>query len=104
MFTVQRTIGGANTCSFQAKANEAIDALRTFHSAVNSIEWYKWTPKEAYQTESVVLWSVMCLHFHHCPAHNTPVITGSGATRWVRSAPSVSLHPAMPDPHHSLLV
>ncbi|GFX88503.1 hypothetical protein TNCV_2279711 [Trichonephila clavipes] len=46
---------------FQSRVNEAMDALRTFHFAVNGVEWYDWTPNDAYQTESVVLWFVMRL-------------------------------------------
>ncbi|GFY22823.1 uncharacterized protein TNCV_2180841 [Trichonephila clavipes] len=32
MSTVHRTIGVENTCGFQSRVNEALDALRTFHS------------------------------------------------------------------------
>ncbi|GFS64416.1 hypothetical protein TNCV_3955831 [Trichonephila clavipes] len=44
---------------------------------------------------------------HHYHAHNPLVIMGSGATRWVRSAPSVRhflLHSAKTDLHQSCLV
>ncbi|GFX56449.1 hypothetical protein TNCV_73951 [Trichonephila clavipes] len=51
--------------------------------------------------------SSCCCLIHLFHAHNPPVIMGSGATREVRSAPSVRcflLHPAMTDPHHSCLI
>ncbi|GFU96626.1 hypothetical protein TNCV_59801, partial [Trichonephila clavipes] len=44
---------------------------------------------------------------YHCHAHNSPVNTGSGTTKWVRIAASPQrflLHPAMTDPHHSCFV
>ncbi|GFU14710.1 hypothetical protein TNCV_4228661 [Trichonephila clavipes] len=44
---------------------------------------------------------------HYCHAHNLPVITGRGATRWVRLAPFVRrflLHPAMAEMYHMCLV
>ncbi|GFT54201.1 hypothetical protein TNCV_2467151 [Trichonephila clavipes] len=36
-----------NACGFQSTLNEALDALRTFHSTANGVEWYEWTPNEA---------------------------------------------------------
>ncbi|GFT29009.1 hypothetical protein TNCV_3586601 [Trichonephila clavipes] len=39
MSAVYRTIGGANACGFQSRVKEAMDALRTFHSAANRVEW-----------------------------------------------------------------
>ncbi|GFX46361.1 hypothetical protein TNCV_238231 [Trichonephila clavipes] len=37
--------------------NKAMDALRTFHSAANGVEWYERTPNDAQQDESVMLCS-----------------------------------------------
>ncbi|GFT92853.1 hypothetical protein TNCV_740221 [Trichonephila clavipes] len=51
--------------------------------------------------------AVFVMWLQHCHVLNPPVITGSGATRRVRSAPPVCrflLHPAMADPHHNCLV
>ncbi|GFX00448.1 hypothetical protein TNCV_2090981 [Trichonephila clavipes] len=45
--TVLRAISSANTCGFQSMINEATDALRTFHSTANNVEWYEWTPNDA---------------------------------------------------------
>ncbi|GFY11936.1 hypothetical protein TNCV_4974361 [Trichonephila clavipes] len=39
--------GCANSCDFQSRVREAMDALRTFHSAPNSVKWYERTPNEA---------------------------------------------------------
>ncbi|GFS92448.1 hypothetical protein TNCV_1159411 [Trichonephila clavipes] len=50
MSTVHCTIGGANACGFQSRINEAIDALRAFHSAANGVEWFERTPNNAQQT------------------------------------------------------
>ncbi|GFY26295.1 hypothetical protein TNCV_24931 [Trichonephila clavipes] len=37
----------AHACGFQSRVNKAMDDLWTFHSAANSVEWYKWTPNDA---------------------------------------------------------
>ena len=105
MSGVHLTIGGANACGFGSRVNAAMAALRTFHSAANYVEWYAWAPIVAQQTEFVVIWSVMWQSDPSLP--NMPIITWSGATRWVQSVPSVRrslLHPAITDPHHSCLV
>ncbi|GFX14526.1 hypothetical protein TNCV_1617091 [Trichonephila clavipes] len=39
MPTVHRTIGGPNTSGFQSRVYEAMDALWTFHSAANGVDW-----------------------------------------------------------------
>ncbi|GFW23364.1 hypothetical protein TNCV_3804631 [Trichonephila clavipes] len=46
MFAVHRIIGGAKTCGFQSSLNDAMDALRTFHSAANGVEGYERTPND----------------------------------------------------------
>ncbi|GFX66484.1 hypothetical protein TNCV_1291651 [Trichonephila clavipes] len=79
MSAIHHTIDGANAYGFQSRVNEAIDALWTFQSAANGVEWYERTPNEAHQIESIMLWIVMWLHPFY--AHDPPVITGSGATR-----------------------
>ncbi|GFX07661.1 hypothetical protein TNCV_4159301 [Trichonephila clavipes] len=38
MSAVHRTTGSANDCGFQSRVNEAMDALRTFHSAAKGVE------------------------------------------------------------------
>ncbi|GFX59167.1 hypothetical protein TNCV_936821 [Trichonephila clavipes] len=40
------TIDGSSTFGFQSRVCETMDALRTFHSAANGVEWYDWTPND----------------------------------------------------------
>ncbi|GFT48109.1 hypothetical protein TNCV_1001061 [Trichonephila clavipes] len=107
MSAVHRSIRGANACYFQSSVNEAMDALRIFHSAANDVEWYERTLNNTQKTESVVLWFVIWLCGSSLPCNNPSVIMISGATRWVQSAPSVRRflrHPAMTDLHHICLI
>ncbi|GFX06417.1 hypothetical protein TNCV_2939451 [Trichonephila clavipes] len=46
MPTVRHTIGGSNACCFQSRVKEEKDALQTFHSAENGVEWYEWTSND----------------------------------------------------------
>ena len=41
--------------------DEAMDVLRTDHSAVNGVEWYAQTLDDALQTQCAVLWFGMSL-------------------------------------------
>ncbi|GFW36717.1 hypothetical protein TNCV_1220491 [Trichonephila clavipes] len=62
-----RAIGGANASGFQSRVNEAMNALRIFHSAANGVEWYERAPNDAQQTESVALWFMMWLRDSSLP-------------------------------------
>ncbi|GFT53240.1 hypothetical protein TNCV_4233361 [Trichonephila clavipes] len=44
---------------FYMKVDQAVDVLRTDHSAVNGIEWYVQTLNDALQTQCAVLRFVM---------------------------------------------
>ncbi|GFX58583.1 hypothetical protein TNCV_417621 [Trichonephila clavipes] len=46
-FVVHRTIGDANTCNFQSRINEEMDALRTFYFAANGFKCYERAPNDA---------------------------------------------------------
>ncbi|GFS61148.1 hypothetical protein TNCV_4956411 [Trichonephila clavipes] len=50
-----RTIGGGDVCESASRVNQAMDVLRTDHSAVNGVEWYAQTLKDALQTQCAVL-------------------------------------------------
>ncbi|GFV64723.1 hypothetical protein TNCV_1636761 [Trichonephila clavipes] len=63
MSDFHHTIGSANACGLHrgVRVSDAMDALRTFLSAANGVEWYERTPNDVQQTESFVLWFVMWL-------------------------------------------
>ncbi|GFV71216.1 uncharacterized protein TNCV_2429631 [Trichonephila clavipes] len=54
-----RTIGGGDVCSSASRVDQAMDVLRTDHSAVNGVEWYAQTLNDALQIQCAVLWFVM---------------------------------------------
>ncbi|GFV53512.1 hypothetical protein TNCV_4746601 [Trichonephila clavipes] len=98
-------IGGTNICRLQSRVGEAIDALRTFHYAANSVEWYYRTKNDAQQTESVVLWFVIGLR--------DPLLSCTQSTcqreQWGSEVGAISptirhflLHPMMTDQHHTV--
>ncbi|GFS52374.1 hypothetical protein TNCV_4850831 [Trichonephila clavipes] len=50
-----------DACGFQSRVTEAMEALRTFPSAANSVQWNVQMPNDAQQTESVMLFFVRWL-------------------------------------------
>ncbi|GFX62669.1 hypothetical protein TNCV_4868291 [Trichonephila clavipes] len=94
--------------SSQTKTNEAIDALRTFHSSANRVEWYERTPNDAQQTESVVLYgSCRSYAIHHVLRtilqSSRAVVQRDGCDRPRLSVVSFCIH-FMTGPHHSCLI
>ncbi|GFW78240.1 hypothetical protein TNCV_137091 [Trichonephila clavipes] len=54
-----RTIGGRYICGSVSRVDQAMDVLRTDHSAVNGIKWYAQTLNDALQTRCARLQFVM---------------------------------------------
>ncbi|UYV68949.1 hypothetical protein LAZ67_6001758 [Cordylochernes scorpioides] len=50
-----RTIGSGDVCGSASRVDEAMDVLRTDHSAINGVEWYAQTLDDALQTECALL-------------------------------------------------
>ncbi|GFY10777.1 hypothetical protein TNCV_1123001 [Trichonephila clavipes] len=57
-----RTIGGGDVCGSASSVDQAMDVLRTDHSAVNGVEWYAQTLNDELQTQCAVFQFVMCLN------------------------------------------
>ncbi|GFY16589.1 hypothetical protein TNCV_736161 [Trichonephila clavipes] len=53
------TISGGDVCGSASRVDQAMDVLRTDHSAVNCVEWYAQTLNDALQTQCAVLRFVM---------------------------------------------
>ncbi|GFW25923.1 hypothetical protein TNCV_1328791 [Trichonephila clavipes] len=51
-----RTICDGDVCGSASKVDQAMDVLRTDHSAVNGVEWYAQTMNDVLQTQYAVLW------------------------------------------------
>ncbi|GFX84741.1 hypothetical protein TNCV_725481 [Trichonephila clavipes] len=81
MSTVHRIIGSANDCGVQSRVNEAMDVLRTFHSAAKRVECFEWTPNDANRLNLLCYVSGCGCAINHCYARNPPAITGCGAMR-----------------------
>lgn len=81
MSVVSWITDGVSAYDLQSNYNVSKDALRTFHCTKNDVEWYKL---------NMLCYSSRCgSTVHHSQARNPPVITGKGATRLVRPAPSI---------------
>ncbi|GFX65540.1 hypothetical protein TNCV_5082761 [Trichonephila clavipes] len=76
-----RTIGGGDVRGSASRVDQAMDVMRTYHSAVKGAESYVQTLYDALQTQ----WAVLRFVISRCHAHNLPVLTLSGALRWIRS-------------------
>ncbi|GFV06583.1 hypothetical protein TNCV_2949051 [Trichonephila clavipes] len=61
MSTAHHTIGGANSCGFQSRVNDAMGVLRTIVCVANGFEWNERTSNDALKNESVVLLFMMWL-------------------------------------------
>ncbi|GFT10650.1 hypothetical protein TNCV_1943731 [Trichonephila clavipes] len=46
-----RTDGSGDVCGSASRVDQAMDVLRTDHSAVNGVEWYVQTLNDALQTQ-----------------------------------------------------
>ncbi|GFV70456.1 hypothetical protein TNCV_4798751 [Trichonephila clavipes] len=53
------TIGVGDVCGSASRVEQAMDVLRTDHSAVNGVKWYAQTLNDALQTQCAVLRFVM---------------------------------------------
>ncbi|GFV01445.1 uncharacterized protein TNCV_2960391 [Trichonephila clavipes] len=56
-----RIIGGGDVCGSASRVEQAMDFLRTDHSAVTGVEWYAQTLNDVLQTQFAVLWFVICM-------------------------------------------
>ncbi|GFW85837.1 hypothetical protein TNCV_854861 [Trichonephila clavipes] len=58
-YFLHRIISGRDVYGFASRVDQAMDVLRTDHSAVNGVKLYAQTLNDALQTECAVLWFLM---------------------------------------------